>query len=132
MPVTRGWGFVYTPFFVIKNSLLVIWKLWFKSLILIVVTVELKINKIDESDSLIYSYYAAQALQEIAIQVGKKDWNFGVDPCNDTSWQNQNQIWGHCTTILWSAIAPILMVYVTWLNCTYHFIFLSLMFETFV
>ncbi|GMY37739.1 probable leucine-rich repeat receptor-like serine/threonine-protein kinase At3g14840 isoform X2 [Fagus crenata] len=28
-----------------------------------------------------------QALQEIAIQVGKKDWNFGVDPCNDTSWQ---------------------------------------------
>uniref|UniRef100_A0A2N9F0M3 Disease resistance R13L4/SHOC-2-like LRR domain-containing protein n=1 Tax=Fagus sylvatica TaxID=28930 RepID=A0A2N9F0M3_FAGSY len=28
-----------------------------------------------------------QALQEIAKQLGKKDWNFGVDPCNDTSWQ---------------------------------------------
>ncbi|KAK4589473.1 hypothetical protein RGQ29_020159 [Quercus rubra] len=28
-----------------------------------------------------------QALREIAAQVGKKDWNFGVDPCsNDSSW----------------------------------------------
>ncbi|KAM3700637.1 hypothetical protein ACB098_05G111500 [Castanea mollissima] len=28
-----------------------------------------------------------QALREIAAQVGKKDWNFGVDPCsNESSW----------------------------------------------
>ncbi|KAK4589466.1 hypothetical protein RGQ29_020157 [Quercus rubra] len=26
------------------------------------------------------------ALQEIAIQLGKKDWNFKVNPCNDSSW----------------------------------------------
>ena len=39
------------------------------------------------SDSPMYSYYAVQALQEIAKQVGKKNWNFTVDPCNDTSWQ---------------------------------------------
>ncbi|KAF2302937.1 hypothetical protein GH714_011379 [Hevea brasiliensis] len=29
-----------------------------------------------------------QALQEVATQLGKKDWNFKVDPCsNDTSWK---------------------------------------------
>lgn len=33
-------------------------------------------------------YYAVEALREIAMQLGKKDWNFNVDPCsNDSSWQ---------------------------------------------
>lgn len=27
-----------------------------------------------------------EALQEIATQLGKKDWNFKVNPCNDSSW----------------------------------------------
>ncbi|PQQ21785.1 putative LRR receptor-like serine/threonine-protein kinase [Prunus yedoensis var. nudiflora] len=28
-----------------------------------------------------------EALKEIATQVGKKDWNFSIDPCsNDTNW----------------------------------------------
>ena len=80
MPVTRGWGFVYSPFFVIKNAIVVIWKLWFKSLIFIIVSVELKINKIDEFDSMIYSYYAVQALQEIAKQVGKERLEFQSGP----------------------------------------------------
>jgi hypothetical protein len=33
-------------------------------------------------------YYAVAALREIGKQVGKKDWNFSVDPCtsNDSSW----------------------------------------------
>ena len=29
---------------------------------------------------------AVEALQEIAIQLGKIDWNFKVNPCNDSSW----------------------------------------------
>ena len=29
---------------------------------------------------------AVDALQEIAIQLGKIDWNFKVNPCNDSSW----------------------------------------------
>lgn len=30
---------------------------------------------------------AVEALQEIATQLGKKDWNFKIDPCsNDTNW----------------------------------------------
>lgn len=33
------------------------------------------------------NYFAVQALREIAMQIGKKDWNFGVDPCSqDPSW----------------------------------------------
>ncbi|KAM3748471.1 hypothetical protein ACB098_05G111300 [Castanea mollissima] len=32
-------------------------------------------------------YHAVKALREIAEQLGKKDWNFNVDPCiNDSSW----------------------------------------------
>ena len=31
--------------------------------------------------------YAVQALREVAPQVGKKDWNFSVDPCSsESSW----------------------------------------------
>jgi hypothetical protein len=29
---------------------------------------------------------AVEALREIATQLGKKDWNFSVNPCNDSSW----------------------------------------------
>jgi hypothetical protein len=30
---------------------------------------------------------AVEALREIGEQLGKKDWNFGIDPCiKDTSW----------------------------------------------
>jgi hypothetical protein len=29
---------------------------------------------------------AVEALREIAAQLGKKDWNFSVNPCNDSSW----------------------------------------------
>ena len=37
--------------------------------------------------SLMQFYFAVQALREIAAQVGKKDWNFGVDPfSNDSIW----------------------------------------------
>jgi hypothetical protein len=33
-------------------------------------------------------YYAVEALREVATQLGKKDWNFNVDPCsNDPSWE---------------------------------------------
>ncbi|KAF5472315.1 hypothetical protein F2P56_009042 [Juglans regia] len=33
-----------------------------------------------------------EALKEIAAELGKKDWNFHVDPCsNDTSWATPNQ-----------------------------------------
>ncbi|KAK7858402.1 putative leucine-rich repeat receptor-like serine/threonine-protein kinase [Quercus suber] len=32
---------------------------------------------------------AVEALQEIATQLGKKDWNFKVNPCNDSSWITQ-------------------------------------------
>ncbi|KAE7996338.1 hypothetical protein FH972_001069 [Carpinus fangiana] len=28
-----------------------------------------------------------EALREIATQLGKKDWNFSVNPCNDSSWR---------------------------------------------
>lgn len=32
-------------------------------------------------------YYAVKALREIAKEIGKKDWNFSLDPCgNDPSW----------------------------------------------
>jgi hypothetical protein len=38
-------------------------------------------------------YYAVEALREIGTQVGKKDWNFSVDPCsNDSSWATPK--WG--------------------------------------
>ncbi|KAG8635535.1 hypothetical protein MANES_16G044450v8 [Manihot esculenta] len=41
-----------------------------------------------ESCSLPLPYEEVQALREIAGQVGKKDWNFSVDPCsNHLSWQ---------------------------------------------
>jgi hypothetical protein len=30
---------------------------------------------------------AVEALKELGEQLGKKDWNFGIDPCiKDTSW----------------------------------------------
>ncbi|XP_041027250.1 probable leucine-rich repeat receptor-like serine/threonine-protein kinase At3g14840 isoform X3 [Juglans microcarpa x Juglans regia] len=31
-----------------------------------------------------------EALKQIAAELGKKDWNFHVDPCNDTSWATPN------------------------------------------
>ncbi|XP_065878573.1 probable leucine-rich repeat receptor-like serine/threonine-protein kinase At3g14840 isoform X2 [Euphorbia lathyris] len=33
-----------------------------------------------------------QALREIAEQVGNKDWNFNVDPCNDPTWQTSKSL----------------------------------------
>ena len=30
---------------------------------------------------------AMEALREIATQLGKKDWNFSVNPCTDSSWR---------------------------------------------
>ncbi|XP_065878574.1 probable leucine-rich repeat receptor-like serine/threonine-protein kinase At3g14840 [Euphorbia lathyris] len=49
-----------------------------------------------------------QALREIAEQMGKKDWNFSVNPCNDSNWQTpkssdrplyNNTIRCNCTTL---------------------------------
>jgi hypothetical protein len=61
---------------------------------------------------------AVEALREIATQLGKKDWDFSVNPCNDSSWITHLQMRGHCTTILSTAIAPSPMVNATWLACT--------------
>ena len=80
-----------------------------------------------ESPTLILNFdvnYAVKALVEIAAEVGKKGWNFKVDPCsNESSWLRQNRVRGHSTTILSSAIAHTLMVHATSFNCTYNFHF---------
>lgn len=36
---------------------------------------------------LAWLFTTVQALREIAAQVGKKDWNFNVNPCNHSNWQ---------------------------------------------
>ncbi|RVW29603.1 putative LRR receptor-like serine/threonine-protein kinase [Vitis vinifera] len=51
---------------------------------------------------------AEEALEEIAEQVGKKDWNFSLNPCDGNSnWSTPNRKEMHCITILSPAIAPI-------------------------
>lgn len=32
--------------------------------------------------SISYSFFAVKALKQIGRKLGKKDWNFGVDPCS--------------------------------------------------
>lgn len=34
-----------------------------------------------------FSIFAVNALREIAEQLGKEDWNFSVNPCNNSNWQ---------------------------------------------
>ncbi|GLT53504.1 hypothetical protein SLA2020_267700 [Shorea laevis] len=61
-----------------------------------------------------------EALRKIATEMGKKDWNFRIDPCtNDSSWTTpkspsrpmyQNSVFCNCLHRL---------VYVTWFDCKY-------------
>ena len=50
---------------------------------------------------IIDNYIAVKALREIAAQMGKKDWNFSVDPCiNESSWATSQLSWSYKNSII--------------------------------